>query len=56
MGTQTAIAEKIKSRRADYVLTIKKNQKTLYNDIKDYFSEKEFLKKNKRKRMLQKKH
>ena len=43
MGTQTAIAEKIKSRRADYVLAVKGNQKTLYNDIKDYFSEKEFL-------------
>ena len=43
MGTQTSIAEKIKSRRADYVLVVKGNQKTLYNDIKDYFSEKEFL-------------
>ncbi len=43
MGTQTSIAEKIKSRRADYVLAVKGNQKTLYNDIKDYFSEKEFL-------------
>ena len=43
MGTQTAIAEKIKSRRADNVLAVKGNQKTLYNDIKDYFSEKEFL-------------
>ena len=43
MGTQTAVAEKIKSRRADYVLAVRRNQKTLYNDIKDYFSEKEFL-------------
>ena len=43
IGTQTAIAEKIKSRRADYVFAVKGNQKTLYNDIKDYFSEKESL-------------
>ena len=49
MGTQTAIAEKIKSRHADYVLAVKGNQKTLYNDIKDYFVEKEF---QKRKREL----
>lgn len=49
MGTQTAIAEKIKSRRADYVPAVKGNQKTLYNDIKDYFSEKEFLGKIKEK-------
>lgn len=49
MGTQTAIAEKIKSRRADYILAVKRNQKTLYNDIKDYFSEKEFLEKIKEK-------
>lgn len=45
MGTQTAIAEKIKSRHGDYMLAVKGNQKTLYNDIKDYFSEKEFLRK-----------
>lgn len=29
IGIQIAIAEKIKSRRADYVLAIKGNQKTL---------------------------
>ena len=45
MGTQTAIAEKIKSRHGDYMLAVKGNQKTLYNDIKDYFSEKKFLRK-----------
>ncbi len=49
MGTQTARAEKIKSRHADYMLAVKGNQKTLYNDIKDYFSEKEFLGKIKEK-------
>jgi len=49
MGTQTARAEKITSRHADYMLAVKGNQKTLYNDIKDYFSEKEFLGKIKEK-------
>jgi len=42
MGTQTAIAEKIKSKRADYVLAVKENQKNLYSEISEYFSEKEF--------------
>lgn len=37
IGTQTAIAEKMKSRRADYMPAVKWNQKTLYNYIKDYF-------------------
>ena len=48
MGTQTGIAEKIKSRCADYILAVKGNQKTLYNDIKDYF-QKRVPWKNKRK-------
>lgn len=34
MGTQTAIAEKIRERRADYVLALKKNQGMLYEDVK----------------------
>ena len=44
MGTQTAIAEKIKKKRADYVLALKGNQGTLYADVKEYFGDKEFLK------------
>ena len=43
MGTQTAIAEKIKEKRADYVLAVKENQPNLYNNIKEYFEDKEFL-------------
>lgn len=39
MGTQTAIAEKIRSKRADYVLALKKNQGTLYEDVSLYFEE-----------------
>ena len=43
MGTQTEIAEKIKSKRADYVLALKRNQGTLYTAVKEYFSDSEFL-------------
>ena len=44
MGTQTKIAEKIRSKRADYVLALKGNQGTLYEDVKEYFGDKEFQK------------
>lgn len=39
MGTQKAIAEKIRRKRADYVLALKGNQNTLYEDVKLYFSD-----------------
>lgn len=42
MGTQTKIAEKIRSKRADYVLALKGNQGTLYTEVKEYFADKEF--------------
>ena len=45
MGTQTAIAEKIRSKRADYVLALKGNQSTLHNDVREYFEDSTFLKK-----------
>lgn len=41
MGTQTAIAEKIRKRRADYVLALKGNQGTLYEDVKLYLMDEE---------------
>ena len=44
MGTQTAIAEKIKKKRADYVLALKRNQNSLYEDVHEYFSDEEFQK------------
>lgn len=44
MGTQKAIAEKIRSKRGEYVLALKGNQKNLYMDIKEYFEEEEFRK------------
>ncbi|WP_051227892.1 ISAs1 family transposase [Oceanospirillum beijerinckii] len=34
MGCQTAIAEKIRDKGADYLLAVKSNQNTLYEDIK----------------------
>ncbi len=39
MGTQKEIAEKIRNKRADYVLAVKGNQGTLYEDLKLYFSD-----------------
>lgn len=44
MGTQTAIAEKIRKKRADYVLVLKRNQTSLYEDVQEYFSDEEFQK------------
>lgn len=37
MGTQTAIVETIRKRRADYVLAVKGNQGNLETDIQEYF-------------------
>lgn len=39
MGTQTAIAEKIRGKRADYVLALKGNQGTLHEEVKEYFAD-----------------
>lgn len=44
MGTQTAIAEKIKAKKAEYVLAVKENQKNLYEEISEYFEDEGFLK------------
>jgi predicted transposase YbfD/YdcC len=43
MGCQTEIARKIRKKQADYVLALKGNQGTLYNDVKLYFEDLEFL-------------
>lgn len=37
MNTQRHIVEKIHQKQADYVLSVKVNQKTLHEEIKDYF-------------------
>jgi predicted transposase YbfD/YdcC len=45
MGTQMAIAEKIREKRADYVLALKGNQGMLYGEVKEYFADEELRKK-----------
>lgn len=39
MGTQKEIAEKIIEKDADYILSLKENQKTLYDDVKLYIDD-----------------
>ncbi len=39
MGTQNEIAKKITDKGADYILTLKENQRTLYRDVALYFEE-----------------
>jgi hypothetical protein len=36
-GCQTAIAEKIREKQADYILAVKENHLRLYQDIREYF-------------------
>ena len=43
MGIQTAIAGKIRSKRADYVLALKGNQTSLHEDVRLYFEDAEVL-------------
>ena len=46
MGAQRDIVRKIKQKRADYVLALKGNQGTLYDDVELYFEDQEFLSKS----------
>ena len=39
MGTQNEIAKKIKEKGADYILALKENQKTLYENVRLFFEE-----------------
>ena len=43
MGTQRDIVKKIRKKRADYVLTLKRNHETLYDDVALYFEDSDFL-------------
>ena len=43
MGTQKEIAKKIRKKRADYVLALKKNHGDLYDAVKTYFDDADFL-------------
>lgn len=39
MGTQTEIAKAVRESEGDYILALKENQKTLYNDVKLYLDD-----------------
>ncbi len=52
MGCQTEIAKKIKNKEADYVLCLKENQKTLYDNVKSIFARAEENKQKQYKKML----
>lgn len=54
MGTQTAIVKKIRQKRADYVLALKANQGNLLEDVRLYFSDREFLQKCSYKKTIEK--
>ena len=60
MGTQTEIADKIRQKRAEYVLALKGNQTSLHNDVKEYFQDEDFCKQIKKagqyKRTVEKAH
>ena len=45
MGTQKEIAKKIVKKKADYILQVKGNQKTLMDDINEYFEKDVFTEK-----------
>lgn len=49
MGTQVKIAEQIIKQKGSYVLAVKGNQGSLYNEIVDYFSDSDLLAKVKQK-------
>ncbi|MGK7877368.1 MAG: ISAs1 family transposase [Xenococcaceae cyanobacterium] len=38
MGTQTEIVRQLQQKKADYVLTLKRNHPTLYSQVKDWFN------------------
>jgi len=48
MGTQTEIAKKIRSKKADYVLALKGNQSSLSEDVQLFFDDPDIVKKIKK--------
>lgn len=52
MGCQKTIAKKILSKGADYILNLKENQKTLYDDVVSIFKKAEENKEKQYKKML----
>lgn len=55
MGIQKEIVEKIRGKRGDYVLAVKRNQRTLHEEIREYFAEESFCKKIKEEGLYKKK-
>ncbi len=45
---QKAIVEKIRKKRAEYVLALKGNHGNLYRDVKEYFEDEKFCEKIKK--------
>jgi len=45
MGTQVEIAAKIRKKRADYVLALKRNHSDFHEEVETYFADEEFRKK-----------
>ena len=56
LNTQVNTIKAILKGKADYVLPVKENQKLTYEEIKDYFSDKEFLEKAIYKKTIEKEH
>jgi len=54
MGTQREIVKKIRQKKADYVLALKGNQGTLFDDVKLYFEDKDLLSRCKYHKTLEK--
>ena len=52
LNTQKQTVSAIKEAKGDYVLALKKNQKILYEDVKDYLDDLDVLKRQKKKIML----
>jgi predicted transposase YbfD/YdcC len=52
MGCQTKIAKQIRAQNADYVLVLKENQKTLYDDVVSIFARAEENKQKQYKKVL----
>ena len=56
LNTQVETIKAILKGKADYVLPVKENQKLTYEEIKDYFADKEFLEKAWYKKTIEKEH
>ena len=56
LNTQVETIKVILKGKADYTLPVKENQKLTYEEIKEYFADKEFLEKADYKKVIEKEH